>query len=76
MAYTLSDLTAVETQIAQMQTAKRLGDLSINYDTLDKQLLVRDAIIRDLHAQGITVPGAPSASPRPRVYRINTGRGL
>lgn len=76
MAYTLSDLASVEAQIAKMQTAKRVGDLSVNYGDLDKQLMVRDMIIRDLQAQGIAVPGAPSASMRPRVYRINTSRGL
>ena len=75
MAYTLSDLTTVEAQIAKMQTAKRVGDLSVNYDTLDKQLQVREMIIRDLQAQGISVPGAPTSS-RPRVYRIRTWRGL
>lgn len=76
MAYTLSDLTSVEAQITTMQIAKRLGDMSINYGDLDKQLMVRDMIIRDLQSQGVTVPGAPSASSRPRVYRVNTSRGL
>lgn len=76
MAYSLSDLQTLEAQILKLQTAKRLGDMSLSYGELDAQLRVRDAIILDLQNQGITVPGAPTASSRPRVYRINTSRGL
>lgn len=76
MAYSLSDLQTLESQILKLQTAKRLGDMSLTYGELDAQLRVRDMIVADLQNQGITVPGAPAASSRPRVYRINTSRGL
>lgn len=76
MAYTLADLATLEAQILKLQTAKRMGDMSLTYGELDAQLRVRDMIITDLQAQGLTVPGAPAASARPRVYRINTSRGL
>lgn len=69
MAWTQTDLSAIETAISKGNKSVRLGDRTIEYQSIKELLSARDAIKADLLAQKNTTQ-------RPRMFRLRTGRGV
>ncbi len=69
MAFSQSQLTALETAIAAGAMSVRIGNRQINYHSLDEMIRLRDTMRAEL---GVETP----ASSRSRIINITTGKGL
>jgi hypothetical protein len=69
MAFTQTQLTALETAIAQGALSVQFGERRITYHSLDEMIRLRDTMRSEL---GVSRP----ATARARMINIPTGKGL
>ncbi len=69
MAWTQTDLDAIETAIAKGERLVRFNDRTVEYRSVAELLTARDAIKSDLTQQS-------NSTRRPRMFRVRTSRAV